>query len=150
MTKRSFNRRRGYAEVKPKDGCRSNYEALVKHNLEKSGAVFEYETLRIPYNIEHTYKPDFVLENGIIVEAKGLFLPEDRTKHLKIQKQHPELDIRFIFMKDQKINKTSKTYYSDWCKKHGFLYHIGNVVPKQWIAERGGKIARKTKETGED
>ena len=43
------------------------------------------------------YKPDFVLNNGIIIEAKGWFKARDRVKHLLIQEQYPELDIRFCF-----------------------------------------------------
>ena len=33
------------------------------------------------------YKPDFVLNNGIIIEAKGWFRPRDRVKHLLIKDQ---------------------------------------------------------------
>ena len=43
------------------------------------------------------YKPDFILNNGIIVEAKGWFKPTDRVKHLLVQEQYPDLDIRFYF-----------------------------------------------------
>lgn len=132
----SFSRLGGFKKRSDKT-TRSNYESTVKKNLEKAGVEFSYETLRIPYETTHHYKPDFILANGIIVEAKGLFLPEDRSKHLAIQKQHPELDVRFIFQRDQYIdNKTKANKYSDWCKKHNFKYHIGTVVPKEWINEK--------------
>ena len=43
---------------------------------------------------------------------------KDRRKHLAIQKQHPELDIRFVFSNAQaKLYKGSKTRYSGWCEK---------------------------------
>ncbi|MCF0158125.1 MAG: hypothetical protein HUJ83_06395 [Veillonella sp.] len=132
----SFSRLGGFKKRADKT-TRSNYESRVKKNLEKSGVDFEYESLRIPYETKHYYKPDFVLPNGVIVEAKGLFLPEDRSKHLAIQKQHPELDIRFIFMRDQYIDtKTKANKYSEWCKKNGFQYHIGEVIPKAWLTEK--------------
>lgn len=130
----SFSRTGGYRERKDMT-CRSSYEARVKKHLKEKEVRFTYETLKIPYTITHTYKPDFILSNGIIVEAKGLFLPEDRTKHLKVKEQHPTLDIRFLFMKDQRISRGSKTKYSDWCKKHGFKYAIGEHIPQAWIEE---------------
>lgn len=132
----SFSRLGGFKKRADKS-TRSNFESQVKKNLEKAKVPFKYETMKVPYTTEHFYKPDFILSNGIIVEAKGLFLPEDRSKHLVIKKQHPELDIRFLFMKDQYIStKTKANKYSDWCKKNGFQYYIGTVIPKKWIEEK--------------
>lgn len=129
-----FSRTRGY--YKPKDKTvRSNFEYDIKCNLVRAGVSFEYETKRILYNVTHTYKPDFILPNGVIVEAKGLFEPSDRQKHLYIKEQHPELDIRFLFMRDQWLTNKRKQKYSTWCKKHGFKYHIGKMIPKEWIEE---------------
>lgn len=136
----SFNRRRGYAKRIDKT-VRSNFESRVKAHLEKQGVNFTYETLRIPYTTSHHYKPDFVLANGVIVEAKGLFLPEDRTKHLRIRELHPHLDIRFLFQKDQPIFKGSKTKYSDWCKKHGYKYAIGTTIPATWTKEKDTNVS---------
>jgi len=83
-----------------------------------------------------TYTPDFLLPNGIIVETKGRFTAEDRKKHLEIQKQHPTLDIRFVFTNSRaKIRKGSKTSYADWCSKNGFLY-ADKDVPQEWLDER--------------
>ena len=73
--------------------------------------------------------------NGIIVETKGRFVPADRRKHLKVKEQYPKLDIRFVFTNSKtKINKGSKTSYSDWCKRHGFLY-ADKVIPESWLEE---------------
>ena len=38
-----------------------------------------------------------MLYNGIIIETKGRFTAADRRKHLLVRKQHPHLDIRFVF-----------------------------------------------------
>jgi len=98
--------------------------------------AFEYETKRIPYTpkIKH-YTPDFILENGIIVETKGRFLSTDRAKHLLIKQQHPDLDIRFVFTNPrQRISKRSKTTYGDWCDKHKYKYAEG-LVPASWTKE---------------
>lgn len=135
MRKWSFSRTGGYRK-RVDTSVRSNYEGRIKKNLEKDNVKFQYEPVRIPYCIEHTYKPDFVLDNNIMVEAKGLFESKDRTKHLAVKKQHPHLDIRFLFMQDNKLRKGGKTRYSDWCTKHGFKYAFGDKVPLEWINER--------------
>ena len=100
---------------------------------------FKYEELVVRYTSppkNHRYTPDFLLHNGIIVETKGRFLPADRNKHVLIKKQHPELDIRFVFNNSKaKINKRSKTTYADWCEKHGFLY-ADKDIPDEWLTEK--------------
>ena len=97
--------------------------------------MYEPKTHKVTYlPTEKKYLPDFVLHNGIIVEAKGRFTGTDRSKHLLIKKQHPDLDIRLVFMIDQPIVKGSKTLYSAWCDKHGFQYAIGDI-PQEWIDE---------------
>lgn len=100
--------------------------------LTEAGATYEYETLRIPWTDNHFYKPDFILPNGVLIEVKGRFLGKDRAKHLKVRKQHPDLDIRFVFQVDQPLSPASDTLYSEWCDKHGFLYAFMEI-PKEWI-----------------
>ena len=98
----------------------------------------QYECMKIEWEELNyrTYTPDFLLPNGIIVETKGRFTAEDRKKHLEIQKQHPTLDIRFVFTNSRsKIRKGSKTSYADWCTKYGFLY-ADKDVPQDWLDER--------------
>ena len=60
--------------------------------------------------------PDFFLPNGVIIEAKGFFKPSDRRKMLAVKEAHPELDIRFVFMRDNTLSKSSKTTYSMWAE----------------------------------
>lgn len=117
-------------------GFRSGLEIKVSEQLKGSGVEFEYETTKIKYVVPestHTYTPDFTFPNGLIVETKGRFLAADRKKHLLIQKQHPELDIRFVFQNsNNKITKGSKTSYADWATKHGFQY-ADKEIPKEWL-----------------
>ena len=77
---------------------RSGFESKLANQLQRSGVDFEYETLKIEYRKVSTYTPDFILPNGIIIEAKGVWTVEDRTKHLLVREQHPHLDIRMVFM----------------------------------------------------
>lgn len=120
-----------------KAGYRSGLEETVADQLKKLGVKAEYEKARIKYRVEEdrTYTPDFVLPNGIIIETKGRFVAADRKKHLLIRKQHPELDIRFVFSNSRvKISKTSKTTYAAWCIKHGFLY-ADKEIPLEWLTK---------------
>ena len=66
---------------------------------------------------------DFILPNGIIIEAKGQFVSSDRSKHKLIKEQHPDLDIRFVFSNSRtRIGKKSKTTYAMWCDRFGFNF----------------------------
>lgn len=120
-----------------KHGYRSGLEEKIAEQLKELGVVAEYETTKIKYRVEKdcVYTPDWKLPNGIIVESKGRFVTSDRMKHLYIKKQHPDLDIRFVFSNSKvKINKGSKTSYADWCNKHGFLY-ADKLIPEEWLNE---------------
>lgn len=71
------------------------------------------------------------------MEAKGVFQPEDRQKHLWIREQYPHLDIRFVFMNPKlKINfkKDCKTTLADWADKHGFKW-AAKRIPDTWFRE---------------
>lgn len=115
---------------------RSGFESKLAHQLKRSGVEFKYETLTIEYQKVSTYTPDFILPNGIIVEAKGVWTVEDRTKHLLVRKQHPHLDIRMVFQRaSNKINKKSKTTYAMWCEKKGIKY-ADKVIPKSWLSQK--------------
>lgn len=100
---------------------------------------FEYEESIINFEQpakKRKYTPDFVLPNGIIVETKGLFDTADRQKHLWLQEQHPDLDIRFVFSNSkQKIRKGSPTSYAMWCERNGFQY-ADKLIPIPWLKEK--------------
>lgn len=124
-------------------GYRSGLEEQEATRLKAKGINPNFETIKIKYVVparEATYTPDFPLDNGIIVETKGRFLTKDRQKHLLIQKQHPELDIRFVFGGNRKkpsdtpISKGSKTTYAMWCEKYGFTY-ADHTIPEDWLTE---------------
>jgi hypothetical protein len=115
-------------------GFRSGFEMAVASQLSLAKVPYQYEpkASRIPYlPKEKKYLPDFQLENGVILEVKGRFTASDRVKHELIKTQHPELDIRFVFQRDNPINTGSKTRYSDWCDKRGFQYCFV-TIPEEW------------------
>ena len=117
---------------------RSGFEGHIAYLLEEAGVDYEYETVKIKYvkpSRIATYTPDFILPNGIIVEAKGQFVTADRQKHLLIREQYPDVDIRIIFGRSTtKIGKRSKTSYGDWCVAKGIKF-ADKVIPAQWIEE---------------
>jgi len=121
--------------VKVKAKLRSGLEDRIAAQLDEAGVAYEYEKLKLKYHIEHTYNPDFKLANGIIIEGKGLFTSDDRTKHLAVKKAHPEYDIRFVFTRSATpLYKGSKSTYATWCEKHGFQY-ADKLIPPEWLAE---------------
>lgn len=120
------------------ESYRSGLEKAVTKALEAGKATFAYEPGWVKYIVpEHVsrYLPDYVLGNGIIVEAKGQFVANDRKKHLLVKAQHPDLDIRFVFSNPMtRISKISKTTYAAWCESNGFLY-ARLLTPQAWIDE---------------
>lgn len=127
-----------------KKGFRSGLEERISSELTECGISFEYEESHVPYTKPQQasrYTPDFkLLNNGIFVETKGIFIPADRKKHLLIREQHPELDIRFVFSNSrQTINKKSKTTYADWCNGNNpkkFVFRFADrSIPEEWFRE---------------
>lgn len=127
---------------------RSQFEYSVAQQILNKGTTFEYETYEYQYWIktrgecaccgsrdiweEHWYNPDFLLPNGIWLEAKGKWTPKDREKHKAMQRDHPDVDVRFVFMRNNKIHKNSNTRYSDYCDKHGMKWCVGSI-PREWL-----------------
>jgi hypothetical protein len=120
-----------------KHGYRSGLEDSISEQLKSLKVPFKYEGFKIKYEVNEvrTYTPDFELPNGIIIESKGRFVAADRKKHLLVQRQHPDLDIRFVFSNSKaKISKGSKTTLGMWCDKYGYLY-ADKLIPEEWIKE---------------
>jgi len=122
-----------------KYGYRSGLEHKLSVYLTELKCKFAYETIKIEWEdlAYRTYTPDFILNNGIIIETKGRFVASDRRKHLAIKKQHPNLDIRFVFENSKnKLRKGAKSTYGQWCIKYGFRYY-DRIIPEDWIKENG-------------
>ena len=132
---------------------RKHLSKTYRSGLEEEAAAFlksrqkkvEYEKLKIEWeDLKYrTYTPDFELDNGIIIETKGIFSPADRRKHIEIQKQHPTLDIRFVFSNaNAKLYKGAKSRYCDWCEQKGFKW-AHRVIPEEWLKEKGHRMEHK-------
>jgi hypothetical protein len=132
---------------------RSGLEEKVSIQLVKASIQADYEQFKIAYTkpeSQHTYCPDFILPNGLIIETKGLFDTDDRKKHLLLQAQYPMLDIRFVFSRSaSKLYKGAKSTYADWCTKYGFKF-ADKLIPEDWLKEKriaipNGVLISKTK-----
>lgn len=128
-------------------------EKTVSEQLKRAKVTHEYETenCKIFYKIpssDHSYLADFRLTTSggkyIYIEAKGIWDYDDRYKHYLIRKQHPDLDIRFVFQRaTNKIRKGSKTTYADICNGLGrgifkdvkWQYSSNGKLPKEWTLE---------------
>ena len=122
-----------------KHGYRSGLEHKLSIYLDELKYKYLYEKVKIEWEdlAYRTYTPDFILNNGIIIETKGRFLAVDRRKHLAIKKQHPHLDIRFVFTNSRsKLRKGAKSNYAEWCIKYGFRYY-DRIIPEDWLKEKG-------------
>ena len=116
---------------------RSKFEVRVAADLGKRKIDFQYEKVSFDYVPKiRNYTPDFYLpESKIYIETKGRLTTNDRVKHLLIKDQWVDLDIRFVFVNaGNKISRTSKTTYADWCDRHKFLWAEG-LVPMEWLHE---------------
>ena len=87
---------------------RSKFEASVAVDLSDRGIEAAYESMRIDYDMPRIYVPDFILPNGVIVECKGYFPPEDRAKMMEVKRNNPDLDIRILFQRDSKLGTGPK------------------------------------------
>ena len=110
-----------------KYGYRSGLEHKISIYLKEKKCQYTYESIKIEWEdlAYRTYTPDFILYNGIIIETKGRFLAADRRKHLAIKKQHPKLDIRFVFTNSSsKLSKGAKSSYAQWCIRPVSYTHL--------------------------
>lgn len=96
----------------------------------------EHEPHFLPYVIKGSYLPDFVLPNGIYVEAKGYLDAAACRKMKAVKASNPHLDIRFVFQKaNGKRNKRAKLKNWEWAEKHGFPWAEG-TIPLEWWKEK--------------
>lgn len=120
------------------NGFKSNFELEIANFLKSNNINTDeaYEVKKVTYIIpesEHKYTVDWILPNGILIETKGRWTPADRKKMVLVKKQHPELDIRMVFVNgNTKISKNSKTTYGSFCDKHGITW-TSKAIPKSWL-----------------
>lgn len=113
---------------------RSKLEEKVSNLLSELGVSFEYESTKVPYQIQFTYTPDFILPNGVWLETKGYWDPADRRKVKAVKECNPDIDLRMVFQAPfNTISKKSKTTYAKWCEKHSIPWTSYQNIPLDWL-----------------
>lgn len=116
------------------DNYRSGFERTLATQLKASKIGFKFEPYKIDYTINHTYLPDFVLDNGIVIEAKGFFRAGDTAKYRTIKNQNPGLDLRFVFFDGDKKISGQKTTHGQWAERYNFPWATGRI-PQDWLTQ---------------
>ena len=139
-------RQRQRKKSKNGDTYRSNFELLASNYFDAKKVSYDYEKGHLVYTLK--YIPDYTIYNNTykqntIIETKGFFPSTDRVKMASVKRNNPDVDIRFVFMRDNKLSKKSLTRYSDWATKNGFPCHVvgdtAKFIPDSWLKEFKGK-----------
>lgn len=127
-------KRRKFIKPKRLKGKRSGLELLIEQKIPKKfRSKVKYEPIKLTYQLPKTYVPDFVLNDKIIIEAKGYLRYEDQVKMRAVKASNPFLDIRFIFSPTSRVARSQMTP-QEWCEKYSFPYAVGEI-PKGWYLE---------------
>lgn len=128
----------------------SGLEKKIFDDLDKRGIKYEYEPETFRYqrpvrratclgcgggaiSIQRRYTPDAKVEGSWYLEVKGKFDSENRSAMEDFLGGSPGIELRFIFQRDNWITSKQKSKYSDWAKKVGVKFHIGEGVPEEWL-----------------
>jgi hypothetical protein len=102
---------------------RSKFEENVLRRLQVQDIPHVYEPCEIKYT--KSYIPDLAFqvqgEGVIYIELKGYLKPEDKTKTVHVLRDHPDLDLRFVFMSKPSLPNVK------WLAKHELEW---SVYPK--------------------
>jgi hypothetical protein len=105
---------------------KSAFERSLAAQLATHKVTYTYEETAVPYVLNGTYWPDFkIVSSGVLIEAKGLLDRESKRKMAAVKEQHPELDIRFVFMDANKRIPGTKQTHGQWATKNGFTWRSG-------------------------
>lgn len=123
---------------------RSSSERKAAAFLTSAGVPFSYESEKLEFvrpAQRCNYTPDFVLENGVLIEVKGFWPPADRQKLMLVIRSNPEADIRVLFdTPDRPITKGSSTTYGAFCDKNGIPWAKGPEVPADWTTPKPERV----------
>jgi len=114
---------------------KSGFERSFQANLKSRRIKFKYESIGIPYTLERNYFPDFeIIDHGFFIETKGRLDRDSKAKMLAVKRQHPDIDIRFVFMYPHKKIAGTKQTHAQWAERNGFRWAEG-VAPEKWFNE---------------
>jgi hypothetical protein len=111
-------------------------EVDVRKQLDDKPCISTYEPISFEYFVEGWYTPDFKVcvapGKEFYIEVKGKLDRATRIIYQAMRKTHPDLDLRFLFLVNNKINKGAKMRYTDWATKYHFPCAVGQL-PAEWF-----------------
>tara|TARA_Y100001963_G_scaffold159865_1_gene265817 strand:- start:11860 stop:12255 length:396 start_codon:yes stop_codon:yes gene_type:complete len=110
---------------------RSKLEALVATILRKKKRKFTYEAESFTYTLTKKYTPDFFLDDGILLEVKGVLMQRDREKMIAVRHNHPSLKIVFVFPVPHKKVPGLKSTHAEWAEKNGYGWTTPDKLTKK-------------------
>jgi hypothetical protein len=120
-----------------KPNFRSKFEESIWDAAKRSRKALEFEPHYIPYVMKGSYLPDFILPNGIYIEAKGYLDAAACRKMKAVKASNPHLDIRFVFQDPNgKRNKRAKLRNYEWAERHGFPWAADRIPVSWWKEDR--------------
>lgn len=134
---------------------KSGYERKVAAWLTQRRIKFEYEKHKLFFekNVANArckecssreviqdkfYTPDWYLPAyDLIIESKGRLTSFDRTKMERVKKAYPELNLRILFMRNERYGER-KTRYVEWAERVGYICAVSNdgSIPSEWVSKR--------------
>lgn len=80
-----------------------------------------------------SYTPDFVLEDGRVLEIKGRLTAADRKKLVAVREANSDVEIYIGFQRpNNPIYKGSNTSCADWAAEHSFKWFDVKEL-EQWL-----------------
>jgi len=120
---------------------RSKLELKFEDIIKDTTKDYQYEVTKIKYIVpesEHVYTVDWTIHNTLLIETKGYLSDySERKKYELIKKQHPDLNIKFVFDNPNKLCGGTKMTHGKWAEKNNFDYCGIKDTEKvaQWIKE---------------
>jgi hypothetical protein len=137
---------------------RSGLEVKMAAFMDSKGIAYEYEvdTFKIATEIpkvycgvcsgkrilqDTVYTPDFRVLSGdkrAYIEGKGRLTAKEKRRIAALLRDHPTIDFRLVFMRNNPIYPRSKTKYMDWAAAEKIPACIGPELPDEWVREFSG------------
>jgi hypothetical protein len=114
--------------MKKKPRYKSKFEKSVAELFQRKKIKAEYEPDKFNYTLDLKYTPDWKVGKTYI-ETKGNFNYVERRKVLGVLKSNPGIDLRMMFMRNNKISRKSGMTYGLWCDKYGIKWSVYPEVP---------------------
>jgi hypothetical protein len=81
----------------------SNWEVLTAAYLDSKGISWEYGKKIFILDAKRSYRPDFILGDGTVIEVKGYWREANKVKFQEWQKKYP--DVKFEVWDKNKLKE---------------------------------------------